>query len=397
MKNKWSHNLKGNIRVEIIGQESSAFINSCLASGIQIWDIQPLENERVLASLSVVDFQNVRKLLKEKKLKIRIKEKNGTPFLLRKIWKRNGFLIGMISFIVILFLLSNMIWNINVTGANPKTEYQLKKAAVELGITKGKLIFLLPNVREIQRQLTEKMENVTWIGVTRHGTTYRFEVVQKEIPKEKPITGPSHLVATKKALIHSMFVEKGQPVIAVNDYVQKGSLLVSGFIGKEKKTKLVSAKGKVYGEVWYETKVSVPLSTSFQTYTGKYKNRHYLSLFGLDIPVYGFSEGEFKTKTEIINETPLYLAKWKTPFSYLKKEIRETDGVKRSYTKKEAIAVGKKMAKKELLKKIPADAKINGEKVLLQNESNGKVTLTMLYQVIENIASVQPIPIQQGE
>jgi similar to stage IV sporulation protein len=59
--------------------------------------------------------------------------------------------------------------------------------------------------------------------------------------------------------------------------------------------------------------------------------------------------------------------------------------------------VGKKMAKKELLKKIPADAKINGEKVLLQNESNGKVTLTMLYQVIENIASVQPIPIQQGE
>lgn len=119
-------------------------------------------------------------------------------------------------------------------GANPKTEYELRKAAVEIGVTKGKFIFLLPNVREIQRELTEKMDNVTWIGVTQHGTSYRLEVVEKEIPETKPITGPRHLVATKEAVIHSVFVEKGQPIVGVNDYVKKGSLLVSGLIGKEK-------------------------------------------------------------------------------------------------------------------------------------------------------------------
>jgi similar to stage IV sporulation protein len=290
-----------------------------------------------------------------------------------------------------------MIWNINVIGANPKTEYELRKAALEIGVKKGKFIFLLPNVREVQRQLTEKMGNVTWIGVTHHGTSYRFEVVEKEIPKEKPITGPRHLVATKQAVIHSLFVEKGQPVVTVNDYVQKGTLLVSGYIGKEKKPELVSAKGEIFGEVWYETKVEIPLNTSFQTYTGKFENRHYVSLFGLDIPIYGFSDGEFQDKTETLNESPLYLAKWKMPVSYIKKEIRETDGIKRSYTKAEAIEVGKKMAKKELLKKLPEDAKIKGEKVWQQKVSNGKVKLTMLYQVIENIASEQPIPIQQGE
>jgi similar to stage IV sporulation protein len=347
--------------------------------------------------MAATDIGKVKHILKENKLKIRIKEKKGTPFLLQKMWKRNGFILGMLSFIFVLFLLSNMIWNINVIGANPKTEYELRKAALELGVTKGKFIFLLPNVREIQRELTEKMENVTWIGVTQHGTTYRFEVVQKEIPEAKQVTGPRHLVATKKAVIHSLFVEKGQPVVGVNDYVQKGSLLVSGFIGKEKKPQLVSAKGEILGEVWYESKVEVPLNTSFQTYTGEFKNRHYVSLFGLDVPIYGFSDGEFQDKTETLNETPLYLAKWKMPFSYIKKEIRETDGVKRSYTKAEAIEVGKKMAKKEMLKILPEDAKIKGEKVLLQNVTNGKVKLTMLYQVIENIASEQPIPIQQGE
>ncbi|MBH0160055.1 MULTISPECIES: sporulation protein YqfD [Fictibacillus] len=396
MKTKWNH-LKGYVRVEIIGQDSSSFINTCIQSGISIWDIQPLDNNRALVSISVTDVQKARGILKENKLKIRIKEKKGTPFLLKRMWKRNGFILGMLSFIFLLFLLSNMIWNINVTGANPKTEYELRKAAVELGVTKGKFIFLLPNVREIQRDLTEKMDNVTWIGVTQHGTSYRFEVVEKEIPEAKQVTGPRHLVATKEAVIHSVFVEKGQPIVGVNDYVKKGSLLVSGLIGKEKKPQLVSAKGEIWGEVWYQTEVEVPLNTSFQTYTGKYKNRHYVSLFGLNVPVYGFSEGEFKDKTETLNESPLYLAKWKMPFSYIKKEIRETDGVKRSYSKAEAIEVGKKMAKKELSKKLPEDAKINGEKVWQQNVSNGKVKLTMLYQVIENIASAQPIPIQQGE
>ncbi|MBN3556186.1 sporulation protein YqfD [Fictibacillus nanhaiensis] len=396
MKTKWNH-LKGYVRVEIIGQDSSSFINTCIQSGIGIWDIQPLDQNRALISISVSDVQKARGILKENKLKIRIKEKKGTPFLLKRMWKRNGFILGMLSFICLLFLLSNMIWNINVTGANPKTEYELRKAAVELGVTKGKFIFLLPNVREIQRDLTEKMDNVTWIGVTQRGTSYRFEVVEKEIPEAKQMTGPRHLVATKEAVIHSVFVEKGQPIVGVNDYVKKGSLLVSGLIGKEKKPQLVSAKGKIWGEVWYQTEVEVPLNTSFQTYTGKYKNRHYVSLFGLNVPVYGFSEGEFKDKTETLNESPLYLAKWKMPFSYIKKEIRETDGVKRSYSKAEAIEVGKKMAKKELSKKLPDDAKINGEKVWQQNVSNGKVKLTMLYQVIENIASAQPIPIQQGE
>ncbi|MBH0158499.1 sporulation protein YqfD [Fictibacillus sp. 5RED26] len=396
MKTKWNH-LKGYVRVEIIGQDSSSFINTCIQSGISIWDIQPLDNNRALVSISVTDVQKARGILKENKLKIRIKEKKGTPFLLKRMWKRNGFILGMLSFIFLLFLLSNMIWNINVTGANPKTEYELRKAAVELGVTKGKFIFLLPNVREIQRDLTEKMDNVTWIGVTQHGTSYRFEVVEKEIPEAKQVTGPRHLVATKEAVIHSVFVEKGQPIVGVNDYVKKGSLLVSGLIGKEKKPQLVSAKGEIWGEVWYQTEVEVPLNTSFQTYTGKYKNRHYVSLFGLNVPVYGFSEGEFKDKTETLNESPLYLAKWKMPFSYIKKEFRETDGVKRSYSKAEAIEVGKKMAKKELSKKLPEDAKINGEKVWQQNVSNGKVKLTMLYQVIENIASAQPIPIQQGE
>jgi similar to stage IV sporulation protein len=290
-----------------------------------------------------------------------------------------------------------MVWNINVTGANAKTEYELRKAAAAIGVEKWKLIFFLPDARQLQKKLTDQMDNVTWIGVTQKGTAYHFQVVEKELPYKPPVHGPQHLVASKDAIIHDLFVEKGQPLIRVNDSVQKGSLLVSGYIGKDKHAKLVSAKGKVMGEVWYQSEVEVPLSTSFSTYTGKKTDRHFISFGKLPVPVWGFSKEEYKNSTKSKDEKKVRFLKWEIPVSYVKEEIRETDGVKREYTSKEAEKVARHMAAQDLQKKLPEGAEILEEKVWRKSLSDGKVKLTMLYLVIENIASVQPIPIQQGE
>ena len=56
-----------------------------------------------------------------------------------------------------------------------------------------------------------------------------------------------------------MFVEKGQSIVNVNDYVGKGQLLVSGLIGKEDKPEIVPAKGVIKGKTWYKAKVEVPV------------------------------------------------------------------------------------------------------------------------------------------
>ncbi|MCQ6266270.1 sporulation protein YqfD [Fictibacillus sp. WQ 8-8] len=397
MKKDWLEPINSYVKVEIRGENIEDFINECLAQNISIWNIRRTNENAVTAYLYTKNIKGFRPLLKQTGCKIRFIEKNGLPFWAARMWRRNGLILGLAGFLVILFLLSNMVWNINVTGANPKTEYQLLKAAKELGIKKGKFIFLLPNVRQLQQQLTNAMDNVTWIGVSLNGTTYNFQVVEKEIPKRKEALSPRHLVAKKDAVIYDMFVEKGQPVVAPHQFVYKGALLVSGYIGKEGKTKLVPAKGVVLGETWYTTNVTIPLATKFQTYTGNTVTQHKLRLFGLRIPIWGWKDGEYKTKDVSENETPLKFWKWTLPVSYIKKVIRETDGVKRVYTKEEAVQAGRAMAKKEVRKLLAHDAQIKEEKILRQSVSNGKVNLSMHYQVIENIASEQPILIQQGD
>lgn len=48
----------------------------------------------------------------------------------------------------------------------------------------------------------------------------------------------------KGATISKMFVEKGEPLVTVNQHVEKGQMLVSGLIGSEEEKQKVGAKGK---------------------------------------------------------------------------------------------------------------------------------------------------------
>lgn len=93
--------------------------------------------------------------------------------------------------------------------------------------------------------------------------------------------------------------------------------------------------------------MTVPLKTDFQTFTGNMVTQHKINLFGLKIPIWGWKDEEYKTQEVSKNETPLKFWKWTLPISYIKKEIRETDGVHRVYTRSQAIQAGKQWPEKK--------------------------------------------------
>ena len=178
------------------------------------------------------------------------------------------FVGALVAFFIITFL-SNMIWKIEINGASPELEYQMMNQLKQMGVRVGGFQFLVDDPEGIQRKLTEINEDVTWIGVELNGTSYRFQVVEKEQPEELEKTSPRHLVSNKEAIIVDYFVEKGEPVITINDFVKPGQFLVSGLIGREDDKQKVSAKGKILGKTWYTTEVEVDLTTEFELLTGE--------------------------------------------------------------------------------------------------------------------------------
>ena len=133
----------------------------------------------------------------------------------------------------------------------------------------------MPNVEDVQRHLTDNINAITWAGLEVRGTTYHFKIVEKRTERKGTKAAK---FSSKKSDYYKTFVEVGKPVVLKNDHVEKGQILVSGIYGNEESPTIVSAKGIVYGETWYTSKVDVPLKTQFKCILVMYTMNIFLNL-----------------------------------------------------------------------------------------------------------------------
>lgn len=395
MRNQWIHFYSGFVTIRASGHGLERLINNLMRNGIQVWDVKKHGPEAITFKISLKEVKKIRAIVRHSGCKVAFTGRTGMPFYIKRLFKNSGFLAGAILFLAVIFILSNMIWGIEIKGAEPATEYKIKKELDAIGVKTGKLQFLVEDPEGIQRAISNAVNEITWVGVELQGTTYHLQVVEKTIPEEPEKLGPQNLIATKKAIIVDMFVEEGQPKVSINDHVKPGQLLVSGEIGKEGETKSVSAKGEVFGETWYKSEVSLPLKSRFQVFNGNEKQRHYLKLGKFPLQIWGFGKHTFEQFKEEKEEKQFHFLKWKLPVTYVQESIRESEDLIRTYSEEEAVEVAKEMARKDIKNDLPEDATIKGEKILRQTTQNGKVYLSIHFQVIENIA--KSYPIIQGE
>lgn len=395
MRNRWFYYFSGNITVRVSGRGLERVINNLTRNDILVWDVKKHGIETVTFKISLEDAKQIRHIVRNSDCKVEFLGRTGFPFLLKRMLKNSGFLVGALLFSIIIFLFSNMIWGIEIKGADAATEYKIRKELDAIGVKKGMLQFLVEDPEGIQRAISNKLDELTWVGVELQGTTYHLQVVEKTIPEEPEKLGPQNLIAIKKAVIVDMFVEEGQAKVEVNDHVKPGQLLVSGVIGKEGETKSVSAKGEILGETWYKSEVTLPLKSSFQVFNGNEKRKHYIQFGDFSVPIWGFGEHNYSQFEKESEENRFSILEWELPISYVQDTFRESEQLTRTYSEQEAIEVAKEMARKDIKNGLPEDATIKGEKILRQTIQNGKVFLSIHFQVIENIA--KSYPIIQGE
>ncbi|GCD81797.1 sporulation protein YqfD [Parageobacillus thermoglucosidasius] len=382
MKNQWMNLLAGSVRVKAQGKGVERLINACVRNDIAVWNVKKHGDHIATFFILLKDVRRLRVVARKSDCKLYFVGKAGFPFFCKNMLTNFGVFLGICFFLAIVFVLSNMIWGIDIKGAKPETEYRILKELKQMGVEKGALQFFIDDPETIQKKLIDRINTITWIGVELRGTTFYFQVVEKNEPKETKKTGGRYLVAKKEAVITDMFVEKGQPLVSINDHVTKGQLLVSGIIEKEEQL----ARGKIFGETWYKSTVVLPLEATFQVLTGKYMEKHYIAVKNISLPIWGFQKPAFRHYEIDRLKRPFRFWKWDLPIYYERVVFRETQEAKRSYTWAEALAKAKELARKELKAKLPEDAMIKGEKVLHQAKENGKVRVELHYQVIENIA-----------
>nr|WP_246596229.1 sporulation protein YqfD [Bacillus alkalicola] len=383
--------MTGYVRIKIVGPYPELFINRCIDQKISVWNIKRIGKEALVCSVLLDEVKQLRKLARVSDCKVRFLERKGFPFFLQKILNRNGLIIGAAAFLCLLFLLSNMVWGVEIEGATPEMEHELRQAVTEMGIKKGAFQFRLPAPEVIQSEITDQIVDATWIGVTRKGTTYHFQVVEKEIAEKEPAEAPGHLVAKRKAIITDLFVEEGNPVVERNQVVEKGDLLVSGLIGKEGDERQVSAKGTVKGEMWFEAEMDIPLSKTLYVATGDSHRRHYFHVGNIKIPFWGWFSPEFANAKEEEYESSWEIFGVQLPFHYGYRDLLEAKKIEEEAAVEEAINIAKETGKEKLQQQFSEEAEITGEKVLHHEIKGGKVKVIIHFKIVDEIAEKQPI------
>jgi similar to stage IV sporulation protein len=391
MQHQWLRWFNGYLMVIIRGKRLERFINLAVQKRIQIWQISRYREDRGKLAIRLEDFFRLKPLLKETGCRVHIISKHGLPFFLTRVRKRYAFFGGFLAFVCMLFVLSNMIWTVEVVGTENISKVDVMQMADDIGIKQGKLTFLLDEPTQIQSKLLERLPEASWVGFQLKGTRAQIRIVEKVLPEEKELASPRNIIARKSAVIHYLFAEHGKPMVRKNDFVKKGDVLVSGLIGKEDEPVAVAATGRVEGEVWYETEVVVPTIRTQNVYTGEKHRNIYIIAGDWEIKVWGYGDLAF-AKTEIKGESRIL--RWRDvylPLGWKKEDIFSVETNQVKVTRHEAQEIAKDAAKRDILSKMDNNGYIKEEKVLHQRQENDKVYIKMHIIAIEDIAAYEPI------
>lgn len=396
--------ITGYVTVKVKGNLPELFFQACVKQGIVVWDIQKKSKTECTGNIKLRDIRTLKQIRRGTGYKLAFVNKKGSPFLWNRFLRKRELVIGLFLSVLLIFGLSNIIWDVKVTGVPKDIEKKIVKQLDSYGIHAGSWSLTLEPASVIQQKLVNDIPELLWVGVNKKGTTYFLEGVEKATVKDKEVKGPRNLIATKKGVIERMFVSKGLKKVEVHDYVEPGDLLVTGKLdfasekeaeeedkeGKDKH-KLIAAEGEVIAKTWYKVDVTVPLKANVELLTGDHKKKYYLGFGDVKLPIWGYGDPDYKHVHKEETNNRIQFLKWELPVHFIESTLREKNYNKLERTKEEAIKIGLKQGENELQLRLGPDAKITSQKVLHETAENGKVKLTLFTTVEENIAKEEPI------
>ena len=115
MKEALKRYWEGYLRIRLRGFSPERFLNLCMAKQIVIWDLRYQEDGYEFF-ITIKDFRRVKPLVHKAQVRLRIMGRYGLPFFLYRNRRRKLYGAGVICFFLVLFVMSQFIWDITIEG-----------------------------------------------------------------------------------------------------------------------------------------------------------------------------------------------------------------------------------------------------------------------------------------
>ncbi len=382
MKDKILKIFSSNIKIKVTGKNINNFLKRLIYNNINIIKVVNISYKE--ADL-IINYQDLEKINKYKTIyNIEVIEYQGKLKLLKLI-KKNIFIISfLILSLIIIYILSNVIFSVEVIHSNSSIIKLLEKELNYYGIKKYSFVKSYNEIEKIENKiLKDNKDNLEWLEITREGTKYIVRVEERIINKDNQDTAIYNITASKNAIIKVIEATKGEKQKEVNNYVTKGEVIISPYITMPNNEKVLgSAKGSVLGEVWYTINIEYPYSYNEISYTGKSKKVWTFTFLNKRISLFDFKKYKsFNKDTKVIFKDNISSLSLNKEYQYETKVIN--DILTYDEVKEKAI----NLAKKKLKDKYNSIKDITKVITINEEDLGEKLSLTLFVTCTEDITS----------
>lgn len=386
MENRYLEKYNNIIKIKIEGKNIDNYIKRIIKKKINIIKLIPISYKEVHLIIKLSEYE---KLIKYKTTyQISIIDTYGKIKFKNTIKRNYILLLSLIIGLILIITLSKVIFSIDIIHEDKEVRTMIRKELENYGIKKYRFKKKYKELEIIEDKILKKnKDSLEWIEIIENGTKYIVRVEERKISTTKKNNNYQSIISKKNAIITLINATKGEKVKEVNNYVKKGETIISGYITHPDNTiTMTSAKGDVYGEVWYKVTLEYPFIYQEEKITGRNKTVYVLNFINKRISLFDFNKYKsFKSKNKTLLYNPILninLTKEKQYELIIKDEVYPIDI---------AITKSKDYISKKLKKDNPDIKQIKKIIIISYKESESKLNLKLFITAIEKISEEMKI------
>lgn len=370
----------GRVTIEIKLINPDRILNIFWSRNINIYKINKKNISSIRMDIDYINYDEVCEVIKALGGKVNIIKRRGVIFYLKNISKKLSLVVGLMTFLVVIFLLSNYIWAIDINVKQNISPFEIRQHLKEIGIRPGiakKDIV----VEDIEKKLENVNSEILWLRARIEGSTLNITIEEKINPPTEWVGEYGNLVASEDGEVVKVYTYGGRSVVKQGQMVKKGDILIEGIDGKQGQEYIIKPNGIVIANTFHEKEMQLKLTGTKLERSGERETEYYISIFGKKIylkkAIKGFKEYDRIEKSgKILNEVIYY--------ERVEKEVDITEA--------EAETIALENLEVSLKNELTRDSKVIDKIIKKQLDSNGNLTVKVVFVVEKNI--VNNIPVQ---
>lgn len=369
------NNLKSKqITIEVSALKPERILNVLWNSSIYTSNIVKIDLLTIRFNINFNEYKEAETLIKKNNGKVRIVKVSDMIIIFMKLKKKFSLVIGAVMFFGVIYILSNYIWAIDIETQRNLSPFEIRQQLFSIGIKPG-LSKSQINVYDIEKKMENINDQILWIRTRVEGSTLKIIIKEKVNPPLTEKTLYNQVIAKMDGEVKRVYSSSGNAIVAPGDIVKKGDELILPIQGREGFEREVKPSGTVIANTFYEKFMEVQVSGEKLQRTGKKNSDIYLSFWGKKIylkkAINRFDNyDKIEEKNGFFNQIIYFQKKGKNI------SLDKDATVKESAEKLEG----------SLRKTLSNDSKIIDRKITVEDISDGKILIKVIFTVEQDIA-----------